>query len=74
MPSHPRRGIAGGVRTSVLIVELAGRDRELSAAVRALDDVLDGARRALAVLGEAGIGKSAVLGAMAESARARGLW
>jgi DNA-binding CsgD family transcriptional regulator len=57
----------------VLFVELVGRDPELSAVGRALDDVLGGASRALAVLGEAGIGKSALLETMAEAARGRGI-
>ena len=57
----------------MLFVDLVGRDRELSAVERALDDVLDGAGRVLAVLGEAGIGKSALLAAMAETARGRGV-
>ncbi len=57
----------------MLFVDLAGRDRELRATARALDDVLEGVTRVMAVLGEAGIGKSALLAAMAESARGRGL-
>ena len=57
----------------MLSVQLVGRDLELGAVVRALDDVLDGASRVLAVLGEAGIGKSALLEAVAVSARGRGI-
>ena len=57
----------------MLFVELVGRDRELSVVERALDDVLDGRSCPVAVLGEAGIGKSALLDAMASSARGRGL-
>ena len=57
----------------MLFVELVGRDRELGAVERALDAVLGGASRSVAVLGEAGIGKSALLEAMAASARGRGL-
>ena len=37
----------------------------------ALDDVRNGTPRSLAVVGEAGIGKSALLGAIAELARER---
>jgi predicted ATPase len=51
-------------------VELVGRDGELRAVARAFDDVRDGGARVLAVLGEAGIGKSALLAAIAEQARA----
>ena len=57
----------------MLSVQLVGRDRELGAVVRALDDVLDGASRVMAVVGEAGIGKSALLEAVAVSARGRGI-
>jgi DNA-binding NarL/FixJ family response regulator len=54
-------------------VDLVGRDRELSVVSRALDDVCAGTTRSIAVIGEAGIGKSALLGAIAEQAGARGL-
>ena len=40
---------------------------------RALDDVGDGAGRAVGVIGEAGVGKTALLAAIAEQARARGM-
>jgi DNA-binding NarL/FixJ family response regulator len=54
-------------------VDLVGRDRELGVVSRALDDVRDGTPRSLAVIGEAGIGKSALLGAIARLARERRL-
>jgi predicted ATPase len=55
------------------VMELVGRERELSAVARALDDVGAGSRRLLAVIGESGIGKSALLAAIAGLARERGL-
>jgi DNA-binding NarL/FixJ family response regulator len=54
-------------------MELAGRDRELDLAARALQDVRHGRSRVLGVLGEAGIGKTALLGAIAERAAAQRL-
>jgi DNA-binding CsgD family transcriptional regulator len=54
-------------------VQLVGRDAELAAAGRALEQARHGAGRVLGVLGEAGIGKSALLAATAERARAAGL-
>jgi predicted ATPase len=54
-------------------VELVGRKRELSVVSRALDDVRAGSTRILGVIGEAGIGKTALLAAIAGLARARGL-
>jgi DNA-binding NarL/FixJ family response regulator/energy-coupling factor transporter ATP-binding protein EcfA2 len=54
-------------------VELVGRKRELSVVARALDDVAAGSTRILGVIGEAGIGKTALLAAIARLARARGL-
>ncbi len=49
-------------------MELSGRDRELARVLQALEDVRRGGRRTLAVMGEAGIGKSALLAAIAERA------
>jgi DNA-binding NarL/FixJ family response regulator len=54
-------------------VELVGRKRELSVVSRALDDVRAGSTRILGVIGEAGIGKTALLAAIGGLARARGL-
>ena len=54
-------------------MELIGRDWELTVVARALDDVRDGATRMLGVIGEAGIGKSALLAAVAAQARERGM-
>ena len=51
-------------------MELADRDRELDLAAGALDDVRGGGARVLGVVGEAGIGKTALLSAFA--ARAAG--
>ena len=73
MPIPSRSGIGGGLRTSVPCVELVGRDRELAAVARALDEVAGGASRVLGVIGGTGIGKSALLAAAAEQARARGM-
>ena len=52
---------------------LVGRERELAAADGAIADVLGGESRVLAVLGETGIGKSALLDALHERAAAAGL-
>ena len=49
-------------------MELLGRDPQLAAATRAIGDVRRGSGRVLGLLGEAGLGKSAML---AEIARAR---
>jgi DNA-binding NarL/FixJ family response regulator len=49
-------------------MELAGRDRELDLAAGAVEDVRGGRSRVLGVVGEAGIGKTALLGAIAERA------
>lgn len=54
-------------------MELIGRERELDAVARAVEQVRDGGFRGLAVLGEGGIGKSAVLAAMRERAVRAGL-
>src|SRR4051812_11933259 len=52
-------------------MELVGRDGELAAAHRAVEEARRGAGRVLGVIGEAGIGKSALLAAI--EARADGL-
>ena len=52
-------------------MDLVGRQVELAAISRALDEVRDGGSHVIAVLGEAGIGKSALLDAIA--GRAGGL-
>ncbi|HWK27055.1 MAG TPA: AAA family ATPase [Solirubrobacter sp.] len=49
-------------------MELVGRHRELEALARALADVRAGGRRTIGVLGEAGIGKTALLDALLEQA------
>ena len=54
-------------------MELLGREKELAAAGAAIAAVGEGAPRALAVMGEAGIGKSALLLAVQERAGAAGL-
>ena len=55
------------------VMELLGRDRELAVVARTVDDVRAGGGRALGVLGEAGIGKSALLAAIAARAREAGM-
>src|SRR3954452_3684846 len=52
---------------------LLGRDRELAAAATAVAAVGSGESRSVGLLGEAGIGKSALLGAIAERGRDGGL-
>ena len=52
---------------------LLGRERELAAAAGAIAAVKDGGSRVLAVLGETGIGKSALLDALQRRAEAAGL-
>jgi predicted ATPase len=49
-------------------MELAGRDRELDLAAGALDEVRRGGTRVLGVLGDAGIGKTALLASIARRA------
>jgi hypothetical protein len=49
-------------------MELAGRDREVGLADEALADVRRGGTRALGILGDAGIGKTALLAAIAARA------
>jgi DNA-binding CsgD family transcriptional regulator len=54
-------------------MELVGRDAELATVTRAVDDAGRGTGRVLGILGEAGIGKSALLEAVAERARGAGM-
>src|SRR6266545_1843408 len=68
----PPRGIGTGRRLVLGEVELVGRDAELAVLARAVADV-GGGGPVVAVVGEAGIGKTELLGALAEDARAAGL-
>ena len=54
-------------------MELLGRDPQLAAATRAIGEVRRGSGRVLGLLGEAGLGKSAMLAEVGERARAAGL-
>src|SRR3954471_8321356 len=54
-------------------MELLGRDRQLAAATRAIGDVRRGSGRVLGLLGEAGLGKSALLAEIAQRARGAGV-
>ncbi|MDA0165875.1 AAA family ATPase, partial [Solirubrobacter ginsenosidimutans] len=54
-------------------MELLGRDPQLAAATRAIGEVRRGSGRVLGLLGEAGLGKSAMLAEIGERARAAGL-
>src|SRR4051794_6103907 len=54
-------------------MELLGRDPQLASATRAIGQVRRGSGRVLGLLGEAGLGKSAMLAEIAERARAAGL-
>jgi DNA-binding NarL/FixJ family response regulator/tetratricopeptide (TPR) repeat protein len=54
-------------------VQLLGRDCELAAVARALAEVAGGSTRAFGVFGEMGLGKTALLAAAAERARAAGM-
>ena len=55
------------------MIELIERDREPATAARAVRDVRAGGRRVLGLLGETGIGKIALLAAIAVSAPEAGL-
>ena len=62
-------------RTVLGGVELVGRDAELAVVARALADVRGGTGRVLGVVGEAGIGKTALLAALGRATRATpGCW
>jgi DNA-binding NarL/FixJ family response regulator len=54
-------------------VELVGREKELAAAATAVAELKQGSSGALGVLGEAGIGKTALLGAVRDAARDQGM-
>jgi DNA replication protein DnaC len=54
-------------------VDLVGREMQLTTVARAVQDVQAGGSRVLAVVGEPGIGKTALLAATADRARAAGL-
>jgi len=54
-------------------MELLGREMELASVDRAVQDARDGGARALGLFGEAGIGKSALLGAVRERAEGAGM-
>ena len=54
-------------------MELLGRDPQLASATRAIGDVRRGAGRVLGLVGETGLGKSALLAEIGERARAAGL-
>jgi predicted ATPase len=54
-------------------MELVERDRELAAAARAVREACAGSSRVLGVVGEAGIGKSALLAAVAEHGERAGM-
>jgi DNA-binding NarL/FixJ family response regulator len=55
------------------LAELVGRERELDAVARAVEEARAGGSRVLGVLGEAGIGKSALLAAIAARAEGAGM-
>ena len=54
-------------------MDLVGRDAELTVVARAVDDVRGGTGRVLGVVGDAGIGKTALLAALDDGARGAGL-
>ena len=54
-------------------MELLGRDPQLASAARAIGEVRRGSGRVLGLLGEAGLGKSALLAEIGERAHAAGL-
>ena len=54
-------------------MELLGRERELAAAGRAIDDVWEGSSRVLSLVSEAGLGKTALVTEIREHARAAGM-
>jgi len=54
-------------------MELLGRETELASVDRAVLDARGGGARALGLFGEAGIGKSALLGALRERAQDAGM-
>ncbi|HEX6686246.1 MAG TPA: LuxR family transcriptional regulator [Candidatus Limnocylindrales bacterium] len=52
---------------------LVGRDREITALIQALDDVVAGTPRIVEIVGEPGMGKTRLLIELADMARARGI-
>src|SRR5690242_4520408 len=52
---------------------LVGRDREITALVQALDDVVTGTPRIVEIVAEPGMGKTRLLIELANLARARGI-
>ncbi len=54
-------------------MKLLGRERELAAAGRAIDDVWEGSSRVLSLVSEAGLGKTALVREIREHARAAGM-
>ena len=54
-------------------MKLLGRERELAAAGRAIDDVWEGSSRVLSLVSEAGLGKTALVAEIRERARAAGM-
>jgi predicted ATPase len=54
-------------------MELVGRDREFATLARAVEDAGGGGGRVVGVVGEAGIGKTELLGALAGYAREAGM-
>ena len=72
---HSARRTAGNspARATVYaVMELLGRDPQLASATRAIGEVRRGSGRVLGLLGEAGLGKSALLAEIGERARAAG--
>ena len=70
--SQPRSPSRAGPRMPVPPALLVGRDRELRVLSGVLDDMLTGHGRLVLLSGEAGIGKTAVAGALAHRASAAG--
>ena len=54
-------------------MKLLGRERELAAAGRAIDDVWEGSSRVLSLVSEAGLGKTALMTEIRDHARAAGM-
>jgi predicted ATPase len=69
----PRMPILGAMQTAATGARLAGREPELAALDRALEAVAAGERAVVAVTGEAGIGKSALLAELRQRAGGGGL-
>jgi class 3 adenylate cyclase/tetratricopeptide (TPR) repeat protein len=55
--SHPRRGVEPVARSAPLV----GRDREMETLRRAVDETIDGRGQMVALIGEAGLGKSRLI-------------